>query len=83
MARRRIARTSITGLEYIEFPVSSAEDTILAKLVWFRKGGEVSDRQWHDLLGIAKVQSGRLDREYLATWAAQLGVEDLLSRLLP
>jgi hypothetical protein len=45
LSRRRMTSSSITGLERIEFPVSSPEDTILAKLVWFRKGGEVSDRQ--------------------------------------
>ncbi len=83
LLRRRMATSGITGLESIEFPVSSAEDTILAKLVWFRKGGEISDRQWHDLLGIVRVQAGRLDREYLAIWAQRLGVADLLSRLMP
>lgn len=28
--------------------VTSPEDTILAKLEWYRMGGEVSDRQWRD-----------------------------------
>ena len=55
LARRRYTTTTITGLENIEFPVASAEDTILAKLVWFRKGGEVSDQQWHDILGVIHV----------------------------
>jgi len=41
LARRRYATTTITGLEHLEFPVASPEDTILAKLVWFRRGGEV------------------------------------------
>jgi hypothetical protein len=27
------------------FPISSAEDTVIAKLEWFRAGGETSDRQ--------------------------------------
>jgi len=27
---------------------ASAEDTILAKLEWYRMGGEVSERQWRD-----------------------------------
>ena len=32
LGRRRYATTTITGLENIEFPVASAEDTILAQL---------------------------------------------------
>lgn len=34
--------------------VATAEDTILSKLAWYRLGGEVSDRQWNDILGILK-----------------------------
>jgi len=54
----------------------------LRKLQWFRKGGEVSDRQWEDILGIAHTQGDRLDVAYLEHWAAQLGVEDLLRKAL-
>lgn len=82
IARRRYATTTIAGLENIQFPVSSPEDIILAKLVWFRKGGEVSDRQWHDIQGVVQVQRERLDSEYLGQWAVQLGVSDLLARAL-
>jgi hypothetical protein len=81
LARRQYTTSTITGLEKIEFPVASAEDTILAKLVWFRKGGEVSDRQRHDILGVLRVQRGRLDWDYLHKWAAELGVSDLLAAI--
>jgi hypothetical protein len=82
LARRRYSTTSVAGLENIEFPVASAEDTILAKLVWFRKGGEVSDQQWNDILGVIHVQAGRLDLGYLQEWAGELGVVDLLRKAL-
>ncbi len=32
--------------------VATAEDTILAKFLWFRQGGEVSTQQWADILGV-------------------------------
>ena len=82
LARRRYTTTSVAGLENIEFPVASPEDTILAKLMWFRKGGEVSDRQWHDILGVISVQAQRLDLQYLQSWAGELGVADLLASAL-
>jgi len=61
---------------------ATAEDTILAKLEWYCLGGEVSDRQWGDILGVLKAQGSRLDRAYLQHWADQLGVSDLLERAL-
>ena len=45
-------------------------------------GGEISDRQWNDVLNVIKVQSERLDLDYLRHWAAQLEVSDLLERVL-
>ena len=62
--------------------VKSAEDTVLRKLLWFRLGGEVSDRQWQDVRGIVGVQGDRLDVEYLTRSADQLRVRDLLDRVL-
>jgi len=62
--------------------VASAEDTVLAKLEWYRMGGEVSDRQWRDALGVLKVQGLRLDSVYMRHMAAGLGVKDLLERAL-
>ncbi|MDX1503173.1 MAG: hypothetical protein R3325_12505 [Thermoanaerobaculia bacterium] len=60
--------------------VKSAEDTILRKLEWFRRGGEVSDRQWGDVLGVLRAQEKTLDFGYLERWAGRLGVADLLER---
>ena len=63
-------------------PVPRAEDVVLLKLEWFRAGGEVSDRQWGDILGVLKAMDRTLDRGYLARWGAELGVIDLLERAL-
>lgn len=62
--------------------VASAEDLILAKLVWYRQGGEVSDRQWNDIISVVRVQSAKLDVDYLHSWAPRLGVSDLLECVL-
>jgi hypothetical protein len=61
---------------------ASPEDTILSKLEWYRMGGEVSDRQWRDILGVLKTQAGGLDLDYLHNWAGELKVADLLDRAL-
>ncbi len=60
---------------------TSAEDTILAKLRWYRLGGDISERQWRDVEGITAVQGARLDWHYLEKFAQELGISDLLQRL--
>ena len=65
-----------------DLAVATAEDTILQKLRWFERGGGVSDRQWNDVLGLIKTRSAGLDREYLAIWAADLGIVGLLQAAL-
>ena len=62
-ARRQ--KKSVGECSPLELFFASAEDTVLAKLDWYRKGGCVSDRQWRDLLGVIKVQAGALNRDYL------------------
>ncbi len=61
---------------------ASPEDTILAKLEWYRIGGEVSERQWRDILGVLKVRADALDLDYLRKWASELKVSDLLERAI-
>jgi len=69
------------GPDAPRFLVASPEDTVLAKLEWFRLGGETSERQWWDVVGILKVTDDA-DRTYLRHWAALLNVADLLERAL-
>lgn len=77
---RRVATTS-AGVATPLY-VQSAEDVILHKLRWFRRGGETSDRQWRDIVGVIRLQAELLDRAYLAYGAELLGVTDLLDRAL-
>jgi hypothetical protein len=62
--------------------VHPPEDILLQKLRWYRKGGELSDRQWRDIRGIVRVQGARLDLDYLHRNAPVLDVADLLERAL-
>jgi hypothetical protein len=49
-------------------------------LDWYRQGGEVSELQWRDVVGVLKLQVGRLDFQYLRHWAQELGILGLLDR---
>jgi hypothetical protein len=62
------------------FMLMSPEDVIVSKLRCYEMGGCVSERQWHDILGVLKVQGESLDRPYLHRWAAELGLASLLQR---
>jgi hypothetical protein len=73
------------SLEFPDAPgqplmVQSPEDLVLFKLRWYRLGNETSEQQWKDVLGVLKVQAGKLDVGYLERWAPHVGVEDLLAR---
>ncbi|MBA3513407.1 MAG: hypothetical protein H0T77_03410 [Pyrinomonadaceae bacterium] len=56
--------------------VATAEDTVLAKLRWYREGDEVSNNQWSDVLGVLGAQSvstttcasGRISSELWISW---------------
>jgi hypothetical protein len=78
---RRLAQVIATDPDRTAY-VATAEDTILAKLEWYRLGGDVSEQQWRDVLGVMKVQADRLDLAYLRQWAAQLNISDLLERAI-
>jgi hypothetical protein len=78
---RRVRLKTLEGSDR-PFYVASPEGTVLNKLEWYRMGGEVSDRQWNDILGVLKVQGTNLDMAYLQRWAAALKVSDLLERAL-
>jgi hypothetical protein len=78
----RAVRGIIGDAGSLTVPVATAADIILLKLEWYRLGNETSERQWQDVTTVAKLQAGQLDRQYLRCWAAELGVADLVERLL-
>jgi hypothetical protein len=78
--RLQIERRQAVSVDGRTIHVHSPEDILLQKLLWYRKGGEVSDRQWRDILGIVRVQGARLDLEYVKRHADSVGVLDLLAR---
>jgi hypothetical protein len=78
LSRRELRR--VAPDQPSEIYVATAEDTILAKLRWYRAGDEVSANQWRDLLGVIEVTQDHLDEEYLREWAERLNVNDLLER---
>lgn len=80
LKRRRVSVIATDPEERVY--VTSPEDTVLAKLEWYRMGGEVSDRQWRDIIGVLKTRAGELDLEYLRKWGTELHVRDLLERAL-
>lgn len=60
MARARTEQLDIPeGKVTIRF--ASPEDTVLHKLIWYKLGNQISDRQWSDILGVLKVQGEALE----------------------
>lgn len=62
--------------------VATREDILLAKLRWYRLGGEESAVQRRDIEGIIALNREQLNRAYVAMWATELGVADLLERFI-
>jgi hypothetical protein len=61
------------------YPVVSPEDIVLAKLAWYKAGGETSERQWTDILKVI-LATPNVDWAYVESWAPRLGVVGLLAR---
>ncbi len=79
---RRIQVSLEEGESARKYYIDTAEDTVLHKLEWYRLGGECSERQWHDILGVLRVKEATLDQGYMRNWATKLNVSDLLERAL-
>lgn len=67
---RRRQRMSLIGLE---LTVASLEDVVISKLEWSKLGG--SALQQRDVVQLVERTWSHLDREYLETWIARLGLD--------
>jgi hypothetical protein len=76
-SRRRPSQVRTSGETLV---IKAPEDTVLRKLLWYRAGGEVSDKQWRDIVSVLRVSRDQIDRAYLEAWAARLGIAALLER---
>jgi hypothetical protein len=77
-ARRMKLREDDTQL----VPVSTPEDIVLQKLLWYRKSDGALDRQLRDIAGVLKVQGRGLDLVYMRSWARELDLSALLEAQL-
>ena len=73
---------SDTGLAKAPAPFVTPEDILLAKLFWFRLGGEASEVQWRDIQGIVHSCANTLDRRYMQSAATKLQLDELLEKAL-
>jgi hypothetical protein len=77
-AMERRQRVDVPGLGPVW--VASAEDLVLAKLVWSQGTSEL---QLRDCAQLMRLGTATLDRAYLAQWADRLGVRHLLDDVEP
>lgn len=78
--KRRFSRREKQVIFDREMYISSAEDIILIKLLWYKKS--TSERHIIDAKGILQVQGGSVDNNYLTKWAEKLTVKEILKELL-
>jgi len=57
-----------------EFDVwfAAPEDVILNKLIYYREGG--TEKHVRDITSMLMIQGDAIDRDYIDSWAARLGV---------
>jgi len=61
-------------------PTATAEDIIISKLDYFRRGG--SQKHLSDILGILRVSGETLNLSYLATWVGRLDLNNEWQQVL-
>lgn len=82
-AMNRATLERLGDTQWLEIHIATPEDAIIAKLEWYRKTNETSERQWDDVTRLLKLLGDAVDRDYLRASAESVGVQDLLGRLIP
>lgn len=81
-AARQLDRSIVIEVKQgVSIRLYTPEDLIIRKLMWFRAGMGISDRQWRDVTGLLKA-SRSLDLEYLFHAAEEQGLDELLAKAL-
>lgn len=62
--------------------VTAPAEQVLRKLEWYQAGGQVSERQWRDVVGILRTQGRSLDRADLVQAAESMELGVLLDAAL-
>jgi hypothetical protein len=69
-SRLEFDRRQVVAFHDLEIAMVTAEDLIVAKLEWTKRGG--SARQIEDAAGILKMRSDDLDHEHIREWVRTL-----------
>jgi len=72
--RARFERRRITEISGVNVYAATAEDIVIAKLVWSKLGE--SQRQIDDAAGVIRIQAGKLDLAYIQSWVDALGISE-------
>jgi len=77
----RFARaTRVNAAPEYQACFASPEDTIIKKMEYYREGG--SEKHLRDITGVLRVSGDRVDRAYIAQWAARLGLTSIWTAVL-
>lgn len=78
----RAMEEELPGKKSVAVRMTSAEDSVISKLEWYREGNETSERQWDDVSRLLLLMGDEADIAYLKQAAESVGVADLLQRLI-
>jgi hypothetical protein len=79
--RSRFARARrVRPADGLEADFAAPEDVVVKKLQYYADGG--SEKHLRDIVGVLRVSSTKVDRDYIAAWAERLGVAEVWDLIL-